>query len=135
MRVLCLCLFVLLPGIAVGRCAPFDLLESFADVPYVLLGVVTYSNKEELLAQGCDPEVCTHRFSIEVKQVLKGDVKDSELHFSYDFVQQRPEIALFAVGDEYIFALSEVTEGGMASLLGTTCGRAGISADRIDELN
>ena len=135
MRLLTLFLFILLiPGTVMARCAPFDFFESIDKIPFIIHGKVTRSNKEELISAQCGPEACNHRFNIDVIEILKGNTPEKTLQFQYRFVHQRPNIILFAEGDEFVFAISEVTSDGKASLLGNTCGRSGLSVDYIDKI-
>jgi hypothetical protein len=135
MRILMLFIFILLiPGTATARCVLFDFFESIGKIPFIIHGRVTQSNKENLLSKQCNPDVCKHQFRINVIQFLKGDTEAKELEFNYDFVHQRPNIILFSEGDEYIFAVSEVTEEGKATLFGNTCGRSGLSIEHINEV-
>jgi hypothetical protein len=129
-----LVLALLVPGTALARCAPFDFIKSIDRIPVIVHGKVARSNKDELLAAKCSPQACQHRFAIEVVKVLKGKAVPATLDIRYDFVEQRPEIALFATGEQYIFALRKVAADGTASLLGTTCGRAGLSVDNLEKV-
>ena len=124
----------LVPAPAWARCIPFDLLDSVGRIPLLVHGKVSGSNKADIVAARCMPEVCRHRFDISVIATLKGNITADTLHVSYDYVQQRPEIALFSDGDDYVFALSKVAADGQATLLGTTCGRSGLGAESIDRL-
>ena len=110
-----LCLFVLLlllPDAAMARCAPFNFFDSVNKIPYVVHGRVIQSNKESLLAAQCSPELCRHRFSVDVVEVIKGKTAETKLQFQYDYVGQRPEIAVFAEGEEYVFAVSNIRGAG-----------------------
>jgi hypothetical protein len=133
MRVFLLSLLgLLIPAIAPARCLPFDLLESIGTIPYIVHGTVTRSNQADLASAQCGPEVCEHRFDIDVREILKGQTGQSKLHVNYDYVPQRPNISLFSDGDEYVFAIRAIAEDGKATLLGTTCGRSGLAATRLD---
>lgn len=135
MRLLTLFLFVLLiPGTLMARCLPFDFFESIDEIPFILHGKVTQSNKAELVSAQCGPEVCRHHFTINVLEVLKGNTSETELQFLYGFVQQRPNILLFAEGDEFVFAVEQITSDGKATLLGNTCGRSGLGVEYIDKI-
>jgi hypothetical protein len=137
MRLLTLFLFVLLiPSTTMARCVPFDFFESIDKIPFIIHGKVTQSNKKELLSEQCDRglEACIHRFNIDVIEILKGNTSKRKIQFQYRFVHQRPNIIVFAEGDEYIFAVSEVTSDGKASLLGNTCGRSGLGVEYIDKI-
>ena len=132
-----LCLFVLLlllPDAAMARCAPFNFFNSVNKIPYVVHGRVAQSNKESLLAAQCSPVVCRHRFSVDVVEVIKGKTAETKLQFQYDYVDQRPEIAVFAEGEEYLFAVSNIRAGGQATLSGTTCGRSGLEIKYLDKI-
>lgn len=122
------------PGTVMARCVPFDFFESIAKIPVIIHGKVTHSNKEELLSAQCNPEVCKHQFDIDVIETLKGNISGRKLQFQYDFVNQRPNIILFAEGDEYIFAISKVTSDGKATLFGNTCGRSGLGIEYLDKI-
>ena len=135
MRRLCLfILLLLLPDAAMARCAPFNFFESVKKIPYVVHGRVIQSNKESLLAAQCSPELCRHRFSVDVVGVIKGKTAETQLQFQYDYVGQRPEIAVFAEGEEYVFAVSNIRAGGQATLFGTTCGRSGLGIKDLDKI-
>lgn len=123
-----------MPGTATARCEPFNFLQSVNKIPFIIHGKVTWSNKGDILAAQCNPDVCEHRFHIEVIEVLKGNTTKQTLHVNYRFVQQRPNIILFSEGDDYIFAISRVTDEGQAILFGTTCGRSGLGAEYIDRV-
>jgi hypothetical protein len=127
-------LVLLIPSTAMARCAPFDFFKSIDSIPFIIHGKVTQSNKEDLLSRQCNPEVCEHQFVIQVIQVLKGDTNEKELVFKYDFVNQRPGIILFSERTEYVFAVSNVTTDGQATLFGNTCGRSGLSTAYLDEI-
>jgi hypothetical protein len=127
-------LLLLIPCTVAARCAPFDFIESIDEIPLIIHGTVTESNKADLLASRCNPEVCKHRFNVRVLEILKGDGVDKNLRFQYDFVVQRPEIALFSEGEEFIFAVREVTANGQATLFGNTCGRAGVGIEYLDKV-
>jgi hypothetical protein len=126
--------FFLIPDLATARCAPFNLTEEISKIPFVVHGKVTRSNKEEILSAPCNPDICEHRFDIGVIETLKGNTSNKELHVKYDFVQQRPNIILFSEGDEYIFAIREITSEGRATLFGTTCGKSGLGVEYIDRI-
>jgi len=117
-----------------ARCAPFDFFESLDRIPYVVHGRVVHSNKESLQSKRCGPTVCQHRFSVDVLEVIKGKTAATELQFQYDYVGQRPAIALFADGEEYVFAVTAIGAGGQATLLGTTCGRPGLDIEYLDKV-
>jgi hypothetical protein len=135
MRLLTLSLFVLLiSGAAMARCVPFDFFESIDEIPFIIHGKVTQSNKGELLSAKCGPEVCQHQFKVDVIEILKGNTSERQLQFQYSFVHKRPNIILFAEGDDYVFAVSEVTSDGKASLFGNTCGRSGLSLEYIEKI-
>jgi hypothetical protein len=125
---------LLLPDAAMARCAPFNFFESVNKIPYVVHGLVTKSNKASLLSKQCGPVVCQHRFSIDVLEVVKGKTAATELQVRYDYVGQRPEIALFEEGEEYVFAVTKIGDGGRATLLGTTCGRSGLEIKYLDKI-
>lgn len=135
LRALALALSAGLAGPALARCAPFDFLASLGRIPLVVHGRVVQSNKAELAAAACGgPRVCRHRFEVDVAEVLKGPAPPARLHFEHDYVPQRPEIALFAPGDDYVFAVGRVGADGRAALYGTTCGRAGVGAKELDKV-
>lgn len=120
-----------MPGALAARCAPFDLSADIADVPYVVFGEVTRSNGAGLTGN-CAASACTHSFDVRIEEVLKGEVTAPTLSISFDFMEQRPEMPLFAPGDRFVFALGEAGAEGEATLYGTTCGRAGADAARLD---
>jgi hypothetical protein len=135
MRLLTLFLFVLLiPGTTMARCLPFDFFESIDKIPVIIHGKVTQSNKAELISAQCGSEVCKHQFIVSVIEVLKGNTSETALQFQYDFVHQRPNIILFAEGDEFVFAIRELTSDGKATLFGNTCGRSGLGVEYIDKI-
>ena len=135
MRRLCLfALLLLLPDAAMARCAPFNFFEFVSKIPYVVHGRVIQSNKASLLSTQCGPVVCQHRFSVDVLKVIKGETASTQLQFRYDYVGQRPEIALFEEGEEYVFAVTKIGDGGRATLLGTTCGRSGLEIKYLDKI-
>jgi hypothetical protein len=135
MRLLSFALCILLiPGSASARCAPFDLVAAVDKVPFIVHGKVTRSNKEQLLSAPCSPKACKHRFSVDVIELVKGKSEDSTLQFEYDYVPQRPEIILFAEGDEYVFAVGKIAAGGRATLLGTSCGRSGLEVKELEKI-
>jgi hypothetical protein len=125
---------LLLPDAAMARCAPFNFFESVSKIPYVVHGRVNQSNKASLLSTQCGPAVCQHRFSVYVLEVMKGKTAATELQVQYDYVGQRPEIALFEEGDEYVFAITKIGDGGWATLLGTTCGRSGLEIKYLEKI-
>jgi hypothetical protein len=127
-------LLLLLPDAAVARCAPFNFFESLNKIPYVVRGRVIQSNSDSLLSRQCGPAICQHKFSIEVLEVMKGKTAATELHFQYDYVGQRPQIALFEDDTEYVFAITRIGDSGRATLLGTTCGRSGLGIKYLDEI-
>ena len=131
------CLFVLLllvPDAAMARCAPFSFFASVGKIPFVVHARVSQSNKDSLLAAQCDPTVCRHRFTADVVEVLKGKTAETRLQFEYDYVGQRPNIALFAPGEDFVFAVNRIAPGGHATLLGTTCGRSGLEVRYLDQI-
>lgn len=117
-----------------ARCVPFDLLKSIDKIPFIIHGKVTQSNKGDLVSAQCGPDICKHQFNIDVIEILKGNASGKNLQFQYDFVHQRPNISLFAEGDEYVFAVSEITPDGKASLFGNTCGRSGVGVEHIEKI-
>lgn len=119
------------PTVATARCEPFDFFESISEIPFIVFGKVTSSNKQDILSAPCYTDPCRHEFVIKVIEVLKGNILDQELHINYSFVQQRPNIVLFAEGDDYLFAISNVAPGGQAILFGTTCGRSGLPVEYL----
>lgn len=123
-------LFVALPGAALARCAPFDLLTQMETVPIIIHGQVTRSNGTELSTATCSPE-CTHNFEVEVWEVLKGDANITNITVEYAYVPQRPAIDLFVTGDEWVFAISGITADGQATLFGTSCGRSGTAGENV----
>lgn len=125
---------LLLPAAATARCVPFDLFASIGQIPYLVHGQVTQSNRAELDPSRCGPAVCQHRFDIRVIEVLKGKTAAQTLQVSYDYVPQRPNISLFAQGDEYIFALAAIADDGTARLWGNTCGRTGTGIEDLTRL-
>src|SRR5262245_35382061 len=133
-RLCLLVLLVLLPDSARARCAPFDFFTSVDRIPIVVHARVTQSNKDRLLATQCNPTVCRHRFSAEVLEILKGSTGEPKLQFEYDYVEQRPNIAVFGGGEEYVFAVSSIRAGGEAKLFGTTCGRSGLEIKYLDKV-
>lgn len=133
LRALLVCA-ALLPVLAHARCAPFDLLKSSAQVPYIVHGKVTQSNKAEVSAAACNPKACRHHFTVQVISVLKGRIDSTALQVQYDYLNQRENMVLFADGDEFVFALRKVGADGQATLLGTTCGRAGVGVQQLDTL-
>jgi hypothetical protein len=129
------CLFVLLllvPEAAMARCAPFSFFASVGKIPFVVHARVIQSNKDSLSAQCGTP--CRHRFTADVVEVLKGRTAETRLQFEYDYVGQRPNIALFAPGEDFVFAVNRIAPGGQATLLGTTCGRAGLEVRYLDQI-
>jgi hypothetical protein len=135
MRLLALSMLVLLvPGTAAARCESFNFFESISEIPFIIHGKVTWSNKQDILSAQCNPDVCEHRFDIKVIETLKGNITGEKLHVNYSFVQQRPNIILFSEGEEYIFAISKVTLEGQATLFGTTCDRSGLRVEYIDRI-
>jgi hypothetical protein len=131
-----LCLFVLLllfPDAAMARCVPFDFFQSLGKIPLVVHARVTQSNKESLVSAQCKP-ACRHKFSADVVEVIKGRTAATRLQFDFGYVRQRPEIALFAPGEDYVFALSSIGAGGDATLVGTTCGRPGLEIKDLDKI-
>ena len=133
-RLLLMALLCLLPDAALARCAPFNFFQSVGKIPFVVHGRVTQSNKENLLSAQCGPTVCRYQFSADVVEALKGRTAETRLQFQYDYVGQRPEIAVFAEGQEFIFAVSKISAGGQATLFGTTCGRAGLDIKDLDKV-
>jgi hypothetical protein len=132
-----LCLFVLLlllPDAAMARCAPFDFFQSLGKIPFVVHGRVIQSNKDSLLSAQCNAVPCRHTFSADVVEVVKGRTAATRLEFQYDYVGQRPEIAVFAPGEDFVFALSRIGAGGQATLVGTTCGRPGLEIRYLDQV-
>jgi hypothetical protein len=125
---------MLAAGSATARCAPFNLVASTGKVPFIVHGKVARSNKEELRSAQCGPKACTHRFSVDVIDWVKGKGDPATLRFEYDYVVQRPEIALFAEGDEYVFAVRSIDARGQAALFGTTCGRSGVEVAELDRI-
>lgn len=122
-------------GQALARCAPFDFYASLGRIPVVVHGRVVQSNQAELAGAACGgPRVCRHRFEVDVDEVLKGRSAHKRLRFEHDYVPQRPEIALFAPGDDYVFAVRRVGADGRAALYGTTCGRAGVGAKDLGKV-
>ncbi len=135
MRLVALSMLVLLvPGTAAARCEPFNFFESISKISFIIHGKVTWSNKRDILSAQCNPDVCEHRFNIEVIEVFKGHTTREKLQINYSFVQQRPNIILFSEGDEYIFAISKMTREGEATLFGTTCNRSGVGVEYIDRV-
>ena len=135
MRRLCLiALLLLLPDAAMARCAPFNFFDSVSKIPYVVHGRVIQSNKASLLSTRCGPVVCQHRFSVDVLEAIKGKTAATKLQFQYDYVGQRPEIAVFGEGEEFVFAVTEIRPDGQATLLGTTCGRSGLEIKYLDKV-
>jgi hypothetical protein len=129
------CLFVLLllvPEAAFARCAPFDFFASVNQIPFVVHARVVQSNKDSLLSAPCNP--CRHRFTADVVEVLKGKTAETRLQFDYDYAGQRPNIALFAPGEDHVFAVSRIGAGGQATLFGTTCGRSGLDVKYLDRI-
>jgi hypothetical protein len=132
-----LCLFVLLllfPDAAMARCVPFDFFQSVSKIPFVVHARVIQSNKESLVSAQCKPAPCRHQFSADVVEVIKGKTAATRLQFDYGYVRQRPEIALFAPGEDFVFALSSIGAGGDATLVGTTCGRPGLETRYLDQV-
>ena len=127
-------LLLLLPDAAMARCAPFDFFASVGKIPFVVHARVTQSNKDSLLAAQCGPAPCRHRFTADVVEVLKGKTAETRLVFDYDYAGQRPNIALFAPGEDYVFAVSGIAAGGQATLVGTTCGRSGLDVKNLDRI-
>jgi hypothetical protein len=134
MKRLCLLVLLLVPDAAMARCAPFSFFASVNTIPFVVQARVVQSNKDSLLSAQCSPTVCRHRFTADVVEVLKGKTAETRLQFDYDYVGQRPNIALFAPGEDYVFAVSRITAGGQATLLGTTCGRSGLDVKYLDQI-
>jgi hypothetical protein len=132
--ILSLVVALLVSGTALARCEPFDFYRSIGRIPAIVHGRVTQSNKDEVLAATCSPQVCRHWFEVDVIEVLKGKAVPATLRFKYDFVAQRPEISLFATGEEYIFALRKVAADGSATLLGTTCRRTGQDISELEKV-
>jgi hypothetical protein len=127
-------LLLLAPDAAMARCAPFNFLASVNQIPYVVHARVIQSNKDSLLSAQCNAAACRHRFTADVREVLKGKTAETRLQFEYDYVGQRPNIALFAPGQDYVFAVSRITPGGQATLVGTTCGRSGLDVENLDKV-
>ena len=134
MKRLCLLVLLLVPDAAMARCAPFSFLASVNRIPFVVHARVIQSNKDSLLAAQCNAAPCRHRFTADVVEVLKGKTAETRLQFDYDYLGQRPEIALFAPREDYVFAVSKITAGGQATLLGTTCGRSGLEVKYLDNI-
>src|ERR1043165_2896733 len=114
MRRLCLLVLPLLPDAATARCVPFDFFQSLGKIPLLVHARVIQSNKESLVSAPCNRVGCEHKFSADVVEVLKGKTAATRLQFDYRYVRQRPEIALFAPGDDYVFALSRISPSGAA---------------------
>jgi hypothetical protein len=127
-------LLLLFPDAALARCAPFKFFDSVNKIPFVVHARVVESNQQSLLGPQCNPARCRHRFSADVVEVLKGRTAATRLQFEYDYARQRPEIALFAPGDDYVFAVSSIGAGGEATLFGTTCGRPGLDVQYLDQV-
>jgi hypothetical protein len=134
MKRLCLLVLLLVPDVAMARCAPFDFFASVGKIPFVVHARVIQSNKDSLLAAQCGPAPCRHRFTADVVEVLKGKTAATRLQFDYDYAGQRPDIALFAPGEDHVFAVSSISAGGQATLLGTTCGRSGLDIKDLDRI-
>jgi hypothetical protein len=124
----------LLPGLAAGRCLPFKLPEQIGKVPFVVHGTVSRSNQASLNADLCRDQACTHQFSVDVVEALKGRVTRRSLHVQYPYAPQREEIALFSEGQAFIFAISRIGPDGLATLYGTSCGRAGLPVQALDDV-
>lgn len=122
---------VVMPVAAHARCAPFNFMASVSKIPVIVHGKVTSSNRVDVRSAPCSPQVCSHHFDIDVTEVLKGKVAATRLQVRYDYAPQRPEIALFEVGADHVFAISKVGLDGRATLFGTTCGRSGVGADEL----
>jgi hypothetical protein len=69
-----------------------------------------------------------------VVEVMKGKTAATRLQLDYGYVCQWPEIALFAPGEDFVFALSSIGAGGDATLVGTTCGRPGLEIKDLDKI-
>lgn len=134
LRLLIFVLVLLGPGSAAARCLPFNFFESIFEIPFIVHGKVIHSNGDGLVSANCGVDICKHRFSIQVIEVLKGKTEEQTLQVSYDFVNQRPNISLFSFGQEYIFAVRKISKDGKATLLGNTCGRSGLSIDYLDKV-
>jgi hypothetical protein len=135
MRRLCLsALVLLLPDAATARCVPFDFFDALEEIPIVVHGLVTDSDKERLLSAQCNPAPCRHQFSVDVVEVLKGETTEPKLEFQHEYVAQRPEIAIFDEGEEYVFAVSAIRANGQAELFGTTCGRSGVGTEYLGKV-
>lgn len=135
MRVSTLVLCIMLvPGSAMARCAPFNLVAAIDKVPFIVHGKVMRSNKEQVLSASCNPKACKHRLTVDVIELVKGKSMVTTLQFEYDYVPQRPEIILFAAGDEYVFAVGKIAVDGRATLFGTSCGRSGVEAAELDRV-
>jgi hypothetical protein len=80
------------------------------------------------------PVPCRHQFSADVVEVMKGKTAATRLQLDYGYVRQWPEIALFAPGEDFVFALSSIGAGGDATLVGTTCGRPGLEIKDLDKI-
>ena len=133
-RLLLFVWLLLLPDAAVARCAPFNFFQSVNKIPFVVHGRVTQSNKESVLSGQCAPALCRHRLTADVVEVLKGKTAETRLHFQYDYVGQRPNIAVFAEGEDYVFAISTISAGGQATLFGTSCGRSGLEIKDLGKI-
>ncbi len=77
---------------------------------------------------------CKYRFSADVLNVLKGDVKSERLQFSYNYWLGCPGVDTFEIDKEYIFAIKEYRTDGTAELHGVNCGQWGVSATEIEKV-
>jgi hypothetical protein len=127
-------LLLLVPDAAFARCAPFDFFASINQIPFVVHARVVQSNKDSVLSAQCGAAPCRHRFTADVVEVLKGKTAETRLQFDYDYAGQRPNIALFAPGEDHVFAVSRIGAGGQATLFGTTCGRSGLDVKYLDRI-
>ncbi len=135
MRRLCLVLLVfLLPVPVMARCLPFNFFESLNNIPFIVHGRVSQSNRESLLSAQCQIAPCQHIFSVDVVEVIKGNITQTKLSFAYFYTSQRPEITLFADGEDYVFAISSIRPDGRATIYGSTCGRLGTEITNLNKL-
>jgi hypothetical protein len=123
---------------AVARCPSFDLVKASKDIPILVRGKVIQS-KDVKMPDGCpdnDPtSECLYRFTVDVVEILKGEVNSDSLHFSYAFWTGCPGVDTFQEGEERIFAVSWIGPNGQSELFGKSCGMTGISTKRINVVN